>query len=278
MMGEGDGMMEGMPMHQAGMADKMVTMGRHMQMMGTMMQMMGQMHGMMEGMMQGGMMQGGMMGQGMMQGTMPMTGTMPMGKGMGMMGGGMMAMPMTEMPMTEMHAMMGQMMDQMMADMHELHMMHQGMGAGPAAMDHAKPVTQTVPLTQTGPLPATTRTPAADSPQRAQVGAVEIIVSALNLQAAEAETLDFAVAFNSHTEAIAIDLAKQAKLQIGTVELTPTAWETDSPEGHHIKGVLRFAPTAESKEALAAATAITLVISGLPDDAEATFTWEVTTD
>ena len=47
---------------------------------------------------------------------------------------------------------------------------------------------------------------------------------------------------------------------------------------NHIKGVLRFAPTAESKEALAAATAITLVISGLPDDAEETFTWEVTTD
>ncbi len=258
-MGEGQGMMDKMPMQQAGMGEQMTTMGRRMQMMGMMMQMMGQMHGMMDHMQ--GMMGGDMP---MMQGNMPMTHTMPMtmpmamGEGKGMMDGGMMEMPM--MDMEAMHGIMGQMMDQMMAEMHELHQMHQTMDMS-GHMQHNTPMT------------ATTGAVAADSPQTAQVGTVEIVVTAINLHETDADTLDFNVAFNSHTEAIAIDLAQSAKLLLGDSELTPTAWETDTPEGHHIKGILRFARTAELD--LTNAAELSLVIGGLPADTEQTFTWAV---
>lgn len=269
MMGQEKGMMGDMPMHPSGMGDQMVTMGRRMQMMGMMMQMMGQMHGMMDhmhGMMGGdmGMMQGMMHGRRPMTHTMPMTGAMGMGEGMGMMGKGMMEMPM--MDMNGMHTMMGQMMGQMMAEMHE---MHQSMGMGHGAMNHTMPMTSTTPSAMNGAAQS-------DLTQSAQVGTVEIVVAATNLQDAAATTLDFNVALNSHSEEIDIDLAKSATLRIGEIEITPTAWETASGKGHHIKGVLRFPRSTEDSSALLTdATEISLVIGGLPGDAERTFTWPV---
>jgi len=175
----------------------------------------------------------------------------------------MMDMPMMDMPMMDMdamHGMMGQMMDQMMAEMHELHQMHQ-------TMDMSGHLQHNTPMT------ATASAVVSDSPQTAQVGTVEIVVTAINLHETDADTLDFNIAFNSHTEAIAIDLAQSAKLLLGDIELTPTAWETDTPEGHHIKGMLRFARTGALD--LANADELLLVISGLPADAEHTFTWAV---
>lgn len=292
---------------QAGMGEQMVSMGRRMQMMGMMMQMMGQMHkmheqmhgqmhGQMQGQMQGMMNQEMPMMQGMMDQAMPMTHTMPMtddmtmgaDKGMmdGMMGGTM-DMPMMDgmMDMDAMHGMMGQMMDTMMAEMHA---MHQMMGMGHGAMDHGamnhdtashapaqhEAMTPGAPMTHTMPAAGATGVTPTDLTQSAQAGAVEIIATALNLTNVDAATIDFEIALNSHSVTIDLDLVNSAILRVGAVEVAPAVWETTTPAGHHIKGLLRFPRTTEDGAALLAeATDITLVISGLPDDAERTFTW-----
>lgn len=274
MMGQEKGMMGDMPMHPSGMGDQMVTMGRRMQMMGMMMQMMGQMQGMMDhmhGMMGGdmGMMQGRMQGNRPMTHTMPMTGSMRMGEGMGMMGKGMMEMPM--MDMNGMHTMMGQMMDQMMAEMHEMHQ-SMGMAHGPMApgMDHA------MPMTDTALVSPTTSIVSPPAPLTVQAGAVEIKVTPLNVEDTDADTLDFAVEFNSHSQAIDLDLAQTATLTLGDVTVEPTAWETATPSGHHVRGVLHFPRTTEDGSALLAdATEIALVIGGLPDGSEQTLIWRI---
>jgi hypothetical protein len=184
---------------------------------------------------------------------MPMTGTMPMHGAMGMMNMGMI-------DMASMQEMMGQ-MQQMMKEMHQMHQM-MGMGRGP--MDHTTPMTTTA-----SPSDATTA-PLADLTQIAQIGPVEIVVTPANIEEAEAATLDFTVAFNSHTEEIDIDLAKSATLMMGDEELAPAVWETDSLKGHHIKGILRF---ARESALVSDATEMTLTIGGLPGGAEYSFTW-----
>ena len=253
MMGQQMAMMDSMsmtstmPMHQLGMGAHMGMMGRMMQMTGMMMQMMGHMQGMMEA------------GMPMMHGAMPMTGTMPMSHSMGM---GMMDM-MDMMDMSAMHEQMGQMMKMMAA-------MHEQMGMMPGAMHGGTPVTNTASLS------GTTDAGQADLTQTVQVGTVEIKVTPLNLPDTEAATLDFAIELNSHSQEIDIDLAKTASLTIADRSLNPTAWETVTPKGHHIRGVLQFSRTAEDGSAhLADATEISLVIGGLPGDAGRTFTWEV---
>jgi hypothetical protein len=206
---------------------------------------------------------------GMMQGNRPMTHTMPMtgaiGEGMGMMGKGMMEMPM--MDMNGMHTMMGQ----MMAEMHEMHQ-SMGMGHGPMAhrMDRALPMTNTALVSPTMRIV---------SPPRSltiHAGAIEIKAMPLNLEDAAAETLDFAVEFNSHSQAINLDLKQTASLTIGDTSVEPTAWETATPSSHHVRGVLHFPRTTEDGSALLAnATEITLVIGGLPDGSEQTLIWRI---
>jgi hypothetical protein len=237
------------------------TMPRMMQMMGMMMQMTGMMHE--------------MMGAGMsMTATMPMASgtdrsTMDMAPMMAMMHHMMsQMMPMTHsMPTTgtmpmgqEMQPDMMQMMSQMMQMMSVMHGM----------MGDTMPVTTTAPVSDTtgGALLALTQT--------AQAGAVEIKVTATNLQDIGADTLDFAIELNSHSAEIDLNLAETARLLVGTVEMTPAAWETASPPGHHVTGVLRFARADEDERAvLDEATEISLVISGLPGDEEQAFTWQV---
>lgn len=276
-------MHQGMMNHeQAGMGDQMISMGRRMQMMGMMMQMMGHMHKMHEHMQ--GMMGGDMpMMQGMMGGNMPMTHTMPMTDGMGMGHGmgmmdGMMAMPMMDqmMDMGAMHGMMGQMMDSMMAEMHEMHQMHGMMGMDHSAMNHdtAKQAPTDHSTMDHGAI--NHRAAPADLTQTAQVGAIEIVATALNLTDTEAETIDFELAFNSHSVTIDIDLVNSALLQVDDVEVTPAVWETATPAGHHIKGLLRFPRNTEDGATLLTdTTAVTLLIGGLPDDEERTFTWVI---
>jgi len=238
-----------MPMHQPGMGANMVMMGGRMQMTGMMMQMMGHMQEMME------------LDMPMMHSTMPVTGTMPMSNKMSMMG-------MDTMDMDAMQENMGQMM-KMMTEMQQMMGMMPGSMHG--SMHGGTPVTNTASLSDT-----TAAVLSALTQKIVQVGTVEIKVTPLNLQDTEAATLDFAIELNSHSQEIDIDLTKTASLTIADSSLNPAAWETATPKGHHIQGVLQFSRTAEDGSALLAdATEISLVIGGLPGDAERTFTWEV---
>jgi hypothetical protein len=217
-----------------------------------------------------------------MSGTMSMTGTLPMrqpglgmhmemmGRMMQMMGlmmqmtGMMHDLRAAGMPMTDTMPMEDGMQPDMMG------MMQQMMGRMQGMMGGTLPMTTTAPMSDTSDatLPAQTQT--------AQVGAVEIKVTPTNLQETAADTLEFTVELNSHSAEIDLDLAETARLRVGDDELTPVAWETATPKGHHVSGVLRFARTADDDEAgLDEAAEIGLVIGGLPGAEEQTFTWQL---
>lgn len=63
---------------------------------------------------------------------------------------------------------------------------------------------------------------------------------------------EFEVAFDTHSQALADDLLKSARLiPAGGSASAPLDWQGDAPGGHHRKGVLRFAavsPTPASFE------------------------------
>jgi hypothetical protein len=278
MMGQGMGMMDTnmpmtstMPMRQPGMGSMMGMMGR-------MMQMTGMMHEMMQPCLD-------RMAGAPMRGAMPITGMMPMT--------GTPSMGHSGEP--RMMQMMGQMM-QMMGMMQEM------MDTGRPMMQGASPMTGTMSMTGAmrtgqsmmpmmgimqqmmnqmqqlmGGAPVTTTMPASgtaaselavDLPQTAQVGAVTVKVTPLNLNDAQAETLDFQVVLDTHSVELDVDLAKSATLHVGETELTPAAWESDSPKGHHVEGVLHYLPPD-----VAGVDAVTLTIAGLPEQETATFNW-----
>ena len=56
----------------------------------------------------------------------------------------------------------------------------------------------------------------------------------------KADTWDFAVTLETHTQALGDDLAKSSVLIADGKEYLPLAWEGASPGGHHRKGSLRF--------------------------------------
>lgn len=215
-------------------------------------------------------------------GTMPMTNAMPammpqpsMGARMEMMGHMMQMMGM----MMQMRGMMGEMVE---AGMPMTGMMSMNSGTQMDMMDMA-PMMQMMeqmmgqmPMTTTAPVSDTTGATQPAQTQTVQAGAVEIKVTATNLQDTNADTIDFAIELNSHSVELDLDLAETARLLVGDNEMTSTAWETASPKGHHVTGVLRFARTTETGgTSLDEATEISLVISGLPGDVERAFTWEV---
>jgi hypothetical protein len=208
----------------------------------------------------------------MMEAGMPMTGTMPMGSGTHM----------SMMDMAPIMAMMEQMMSHMMP-MTGTMPMEQGMQPGMMQMmGHMMQLMGmmqgTMPMATTSPVSGTSGAALPALTQTAPAGAVEIKVAATNLQDVEAETIDFAIELNSHSVEIDLDLAETAHLLVSTDEMTAIAWETASPTGHHVTGVLRFARMVETGEALLeGATEISLVIGGLPDDVERTFTWQINT-
>jgi hypothetical protein len=143
------------------------------------------------------------------------------------------------------------------------------------SMMHGK-MAGTMPMTTTAPVSDTTGAKLPALTQTAQASAVEIKVTATNLQDVKAETIDFAIELNSHSVEIDFDLPETARLLVGTDEMTPIAWETASPPGHHVTGVLRFVRADEDEQAvLDEATEISLVIGGLPGDEEWAFTWPV---
>ena len=106
---------------------------------------------------------------------------------------------------------------------------------------------------------------------------VGVKVSPVNLQDVQAKTLNFTIVLDTHSVELAIDFAKTASLQVGDVKVEPTAWVSASRKGHHIEGVLSFPATdAKGKSLLTGVTTLTLVLQGLPDGKESTFTWDLT--
>lgn len=80
----------------------------------------------------------------------------------------------------------------------------------------------------------------------------------------------FEITFDTHSEELAFDLAKNAVLvdDQGN-EYAPLAWEGDSAGGHHRNGILKF-----SQPSLRPAS-ITVKISQVGGIAERNFTWQI---
>jgi hypothetical protein len=114
---------------------------------------------------------------------------------------------------------------------------------------------------------------AADLARSDAQGAVEFVVTPLNLAAAGA-TLDFDVSMNTHSVDLGWDLAAQSVLVTDTgLEVTGQSWPIGS--GHHYQGTLTFPSTTSGGEALLdGVTALTLTIRDT-DVAARVFTWEL---
>ncbi len=104
--------------------------------------------------------------------------------------------------------------------------------------------------------------PAADLSRVDEQGAVVVEVQPLNLEAS-ATDLDFAVAMNTHSVDLGMDLTSAATLTTDTgITVQPTAW--DGPRGgHHISGTLVFPASQDGKPILQGASKLTLTISNV---------------
>jgi hypothetical protein len=100
--------------------------------------------------------------------------------------------------------------------------------------------------------------------------AVGVDVTPLNLTSGGA-TLEFEVAFNTHSVDLSFDPAAISILRDGTGREYPAvAWEGSGPGGHHRSGVLRF----QMPEA--ASDSVELVIQGVAGVPERVFHWDLT--
>jgi hypothetical protein len=101
-------------------------------------------------------------------------------------------------------------------------------------------------------------------------GAVSVDVTPINLGNGSA-TLDFDVAFNTHSVNLSFDPAAISVLRDSAGHEYPAvAWEGSGPGGHHRSGVLRFQvpePTGD---------AIEVVIQGVAGVPERVFHWDLT--
>lgn len=77
--------------------------------------------------------------------------------------------------------------------------------------------------------------------QSSEDGGVTIAVKPLEVSA-KATTWSFQVTLSTHSQDLSDDLARTAFIvdRAGKRNLVPTAWEGDTPGGHHRKGVLSF--------------------------------------
>lgn len=86
--------------------------------------------------------------------------------------------------------------------------------------------------------------------QKSSANGVTIAVTPVNL-AAGAQTWDFSVVLDTHSQDLSDDLVKSALLRDDKgSEFRPLAWEGAAPGGHHRKGVLKFNPVAPTPREL----------------------------
>ncbi len=111
-------------------------------------------------------------------------------------------------------------------------------------------------------------------PQRDDQGAISVEIRPLNLNN-PAETLDFAVALNTHSVDLSMDLQTMAVLRTDTgLEVAASAWEAPRG-GHHVRGVLSFPSMVDGRWVVDESThRLTILIRGLDGVPERVFTWE----
>ena len=113
--------------------------------------------------------------------------------------------------------------------------------------------------------PATTSQPVASTalPARSiDAGAVAVKIQPLRL---DANGATFKISFDTHSGALDVDVANEARLVVGTTPWPVSGWSGDGPGGHHREGELSF-----SARSAASGTA-TLTIDGLPQPVTATW-------
>ncbi len=106
-------------------------------------------------------------------------------------------------------------------------------------------------------------------------GMVIVEVTPLNLSnAADAVTLDFDVAMNTHSVDLSMDLTQLATLTTDAgVTVQATKWEA-TPGGHHVSGKLIFPATKDGKGVLEGASKLTLTILNV-DASSRVFEWQL---
>ena len=147
--------------------------------------------------------------------------------------------------------------------------------AGCAGKAAAQPPATAMQAFATEPLRAPTGGPQAgtDLTRADEQGMVVVEITPLNLDnAADAVTLDFDVAMNTHSVDLSMDLAQLATLTTDTgVTVQATAWEA-TPGGHHVRGKLLFPAAKDGKSVLEGASKLTLTIADV-DAASRVFEW-----
>jgi hypothetical protein len=99
--------------------------------------------------------------------------------------------------------------------------------------------------------------------------AVSVDVTPINLGTGSA-TLDFEVAFNTHSVNLSFDPAAISVLRDSAGREYPAvAWEGSGPGGHHRSGVLRFPPPEQATKF------IEVVIRGVAGVPERVFHWDL---
>lgn len=99
---------------------------------------------------------------------------------------------------------------------------------------------------------------------------VTVEVTPLNLDDRSADALTFNVVLDTHSVDLNYDLKSISALNTDTGEIVqPTEWTGAPGGGHHKEGVLAFPQLKDRGQSL------TLVIKGIADVPERTFTWKV---
>ncbi len=126
----------------------------------------------------------------------------------------------------------------------------------------------------TGAAPAANlAAPGADA-RTSEAGGVTVEIAPLNLDDPQAAALNFAVAMNTHTVDLGVDLAQLATLRVGGQEVKATEWQAPAGGGHHVTGTLVFPATdAQGQPLLKGAASVTLLIRNLAGTPLRTFTW-----
>lgn len=101
--------------------------------------------------------------------------------------------------------------------------------------------------------------------RQVDTGDISVTITPTRLDDTAAE---FAIAFDTHTTDLDLDVSSAATLEIDGTAWTSPTWTGDGPGGHHREGALRFEPTGSP-----AGTA-TLTLTGLDDPVVAT--WDLT--
>jgi hypothetical protein len=99
---------------------------------------------------------------------------------------------------------------------------------------------------------------------------VTVAITPLNLNDKSAASLDFKIALNTHSVDLGYDLTAIATLSNDAGEkVQPTNWAGPGGGGHHREGTLSF-PQLKNRGQL-----LTLVLRGIANVPERTFTWKV---